>query len=180
MRVEPLPLTLARETLEYEGDISSVVIDNTPWYFLSNTPSDVRDSRINELLPIYRATTDHSFTLRIGQALEIAVFRALRDQASLHHFGAFRDLDEHDDSTLYRKEEPPRFVSGKLIASGPLDFLLAAPTGTIAGVEVKNIRPWIYPKSEDLKEFLRKCCSIDAVPVLIARRISYVARSEVC
>lgn len=51
--------------------------------------------------------------MRMGQALEIAVYRALKDQTTFDTFGAFLDLDDHDDSTLYQKEEPPSSASGR-------------------------------------------------------------------
>ena len=41
-------------------------------------------------------------------------------------------------------------------------------------VEVKNVRPWIYPRDDGLMAFLVKCCELDAVPLLIARRIPFV------
>ena len=42
----------------------------------------------------------------VGQTMEIAVFRALQTQTTLDFLGNYPDLNEHDDSTLYRKEEP--------------------------------------------------------------------------
>jgi hypothetical protein len=41
------------------------------------------------------------------------------------------------------------------------------------GIEVKNVRPWIYSRSNLVRELLLKCTSIDAVPVMIARRIHF-------
>src|SRR5882672_5245356 len=37
--------------------------------------------------------------------------KALRMQNQIISFGHFNDLDAHDDSTLYQKEEPPQAVS---------------------------------------------------------------------
>lgn len=37
----------------------------------------------------------------------------------------------------------------------------------------KNIREWLYPDREEIRELLFKCCSLDVVPVLVARRIHY-------
>ena len=42
-----------------------------------------------------------------------------------------------------------------------------------AGIEVKNIRQWIYPNRDEIRELLFKCCALDVVPVLIARRIHF-------
>lgn len=177
-RVEPIHLTKARQELQRSGIILQRTIKNTPWYYLSESHPETVERRLQKQLPIYSQINDQQFSSRIGQALEIAVFRALRPQSAFNYLGAFSDLDEHDDSTLYKKQEPPLFFTGKRIPSGPLDFiLLSGPLGT-AGVEVKNVRPWLYPDHPEVKNLLLKACTIGVVPVLIARRISYVAFSE--
>jgi hypothetical protein len=89
-------------------------------------------------------------------------------------FGSFRDLHEHDDSTLYKKLEPPEYVSGKSVDGGILDFLLISQEGGVAGLEAKNIREWLYPDRDEVKDLLVKSCSIDAIPVLVARRVPFV------
>jgi hypothetical protein len=87
--------------------------------------------------------------------------------------GGFKDLDEHDDSSLYKKDEPPEIVSGQAMPSkNKLDFMVLGDR-LIGGIEVKNTRPWIYPDSPDVIELLKKCCAVDVVPILIARRIHY-------
>ncbi len=53
--------------------------------------------------------------------------------------------------------------------------MLCGTSAGFAGIEVKNIREWIYPNREEVKELLLKCCAVDAVPILIARRIHYSA-----
>jgi hypothetical protein len=87
--------------------------------------------------------------------------------------GAFPDLDEHDDSSLYQKEEPPSVISGRK-CMGRLDFILSTTAGVFAGVEIKNVREWMYPDRQEVRDLLRKCTSLDIVPVLISRRIPYV------
>jgi hypothetical protein len=63
---------------------------------------------------------------------------------------------------------------------GTLDFLVISQSGTLGGIEAKNVRPWIYPDDDDvLKPLLLKCCISNVLPVLIARRVSYVAFSEI-
>ena len=115
--------------------------------------------------------------MRVGQALEIAVYRALSSQNAIEFLGNFKDLDEHDDSTLFKKEEPPSSISGKTIPTAQkLDFLVRHNSAGWAGIEVKNIREWLYPNREEVKDFIEKCLFLDAVPVLIGRRIPYVTR----
>ena len=92
----------------------------------------------------------------------------------MHYFGNYPDLDAHDNSTLFAKEEPPSSLSGHRIPGDKkLDFLVQHPQGGYAGIEVKNIREWMYPDREEVREMLFKCCAINVVPVLIARRIHY-------
>jgi hypothetical protein len=56
---------------------------------------------------------------------------------------------------------------------GPLDYVVF-PAGECAGIEVKNYRTWLYPRSKEVKELLWKCGDVGAVPVLIARRLPFV------
>ena len=176
-RIDPHVLTTARTTLLERGEIVLRRENNIPWYHLNATPVDVVQQRLDQLRPIYSRTQEHRFKLRIGQALEIAVFRALQDLNAdvpgVHFFGGFRDLDEHDDSTCYSKVEP-EIVSGRRAHRGVVDFVLAAPSGTLAAIEAKNIRQWVYPNRSEVKDLLRKSLELDAVPVLIARRIPFV------
>jgi hypothetical protein len=116
----------------------------------------------------------------MGQCLEIAVYRSLLQQNYLEHLGSFYDLDEHDDRTPYSREDPPRAIGPNIIKGRrKLDFVIRHPTVGWAGIEIKNIRQWVYPHQTILKDFLLKCVELNAVPVLIARRIPFVtARSN--
>jgi hypothetical protein len=65
-------------------------------------------------------------------------------------------------------------LNGRRISGGrKLDFLVQHPQAGYAGIEIKNIREWIYPDREEIRELLSKCCALDVVPVLIAQRIHY-------
>lgn len=174
MRIDPHVLTEVRRDLERLDFVRSIHRDGAPWYYLASTPRSDVEERLTELIPIHEAMTSGDFSIRTGQTLEIAVFRALSAQARLPFLGHFDQLDDHDDSTPYSKEEPPLAISGRRITiGGPLDFVvghLASPVG----VEVKNLRVWIYPRHDGLKAFLSKCCQLHAVPLLIARRFPFV------
>ncbi len=172
MRVEPSILTEARRTLEKEGTIQFEKRGKVPWYFLKETEKEKVDKRLAELVPLHVKTQDGPFTHRLGQTLEIAVMKAL--QASGTAFlGHFSDLDEHDDGTAYTKVEPPLTVSGNKIEKGPLDFIVF-PDGIPTGIEVKNYRTWLYPRSTEVRELLWKCGDANVVPVLIARRLPFL------
>lgn len=173
-RIDPHLLTIARKELETSGQLSTIREHGTPWHHLTGHPPTEVAARLAEQASISRRIGRQQFTMRVGQALEIAVYRALRRQTHLEYFGAFIDLDGHDDATRYRKEEPPSNISGhRMPGDLSLDFLVYSPDGGFAGLEVKNIREWIYPDREEVTSLIHKCCAFDAVPVLICRRYAY-------
>ena len=153
----------------------------TPWYHLPETPALTVETRLSELHDIHDRTLDHRFTVRLGQTLEIAIFQALEtlhaEQPTTHFFGSFRDLDEHDDSTLYSKIEPEAISGRPVSGRSVVDFVLIDPAGNRAAIEAKNVRQWLYPDRQEIRDLLLKSCLLDAVPVLIARRIPYVTFS---
>ena len=172
-RIDPHVLSRARDELLRSGRIAELKHRDISWYYLPETDTQRREARFREQEPIHTALSDDKdLSTRMGQALEIPVFHLLNDQ-SLDFFGRFRDLDQHGDDEAYSKVEPPSDANGREIPGGKkLDFLIAAGGESgLAGIEVKNVRPWIYPDSQHMRDLLLKCCHLDAVPVLIGRRI---------
>lgn len=171
-RVEPLILTQARKLMLNLGEIKKIDRGRTPWFHLSITPMNEVEEWLEVLEPIYEQTQEPMFKQRLGQVLEIAVLKALK--ASERNFlGDYPDLDEHDDSALYEKTEPPLRISGKRIEKGPLDYVVFEPAG-MGGIEVKNYRTWIYPDTTEVRNLLWKCSDVGAVPVLMARRVPFI------
>jgi hypothetical protein len=162
-RIEPFILTQAREQLLRAGRVIPVQRGNTRWFHLLETKDHEVNARLQELEPLYNQTQDGDFKVRAGQTLEIAVYKALTASGQIF-LGGFRDLEEHNDGTLYSRIEPPTTVSGKTIQKGPLDYVVAQ-TGSVAGIEVKNYRTWLYPRSSAVRDLLSKCSDIEAVPV---------------
>ena len=174
-RIDPHVLTTARGELRHQGDIASLRRGAAYWFHLSETSQAVIGQRLALQEPVHTAIQKQNFLMRVGQALEIAVFKALCTQDSLQFFGHFRDLDAHGDDQLYSREEPPSAFSGKEIPNRKrFDFLALHPSAGIAGIEVKNTREWLYPSRDEILDLLWKCCHLDAVPVLIGRRIPFV------
>ena len=174
-RIDPHVLTTARRQLVKEGEVVRLQRENTSWFHLASTPEELLRSRFNEQLPVFRAVHAENFTKRVGQALEIAIFRALMQQDSLVHCGSFADLEDHDDSTLYSKEEPPRSLSGRRLPGKKLlDFICVHRECGGVAVEAKNVRPWLYPHQDEVVDLIAKAVALDCVPVLIARRIPFV------
>jgi hypothetical protein len=173
-RIDPLQLGDARKSMLKDGTLVKIERQNAHWFHLKETPSSQVKERLAILLPIYRRTTRGEIGKRVGQCLEIAVFKALCQQQTMEFLGDFNDLNDHDDTKLYSKTEPPSAVSGRTIAPRSLDFITIHSQTVLAGIEAKNVREWQYPNREEIKELLSKCCSLDIVPVLIARRIPFV------
>jgi hypothetical protein len=65
---------------------------------------------------------------------------------------------------------------GKLPKPASLDAVYTRG-GLQLGVEVKNTRPWVYPMTAAVWVMIRKCLQLDAVPLLIARKIGYLTRT---
>jgi hypothetical protein len=172
-RIDPHVLTDVRRRLIAEGRIAKVDASNAPWFYAGNTMPEVRDARLKELLAVYDPYL--KLARRLGQPLEIAVYRALCMLKDAEFYGRFLDLDKHDDTTMYSKEEPPQHIGNRsLHGKEELDFLLRTADAGFLGIECKNVRHWMYPHVEEIKETLRKCLALNAVPVLIARRIPFV------
>jgi hypothetical protein len=108
LRVDPHILTDARNTLVKSKAL--IRVDDI-WYHRQLVNSAQLAQRLALLKAIHQRTTDRRFVLRLGQTLEISIQRAL-EASGLEFVGAFLDLDNHDDSTLYKKEEPPLRFSG--------------------------------------------------------------------
>jgi hypothetical protein len=169
MRIDPHVLTEARNRLIAAGTLRREVRDNTPWYSRADTDPAAVAARLAELIPLHRQY--QRLGHRICQALEIAIYRALCAQTQLTFFGSFRGLDGPDDA-LYSKDEPPSTISGNTM-EGELDFIAMTPQAILVGLEAKNIREWLYPQREEITQLLQKCTAVDAVPVLVARRIHF-------
>ena len=103
-RIDPHILTQVRNELVNEGAVRKVFYGNAPWYIAAHTPDAFIEQRLNTQLPIYQAFTHGGLAVRLGQTLEIATYRALLE-TDIEFFGRFRDLEAHDDSTPYSKEE---------------------------------------------------------------------------
>ena len=170
-RIDPHVLTMVRNALVESGDLVRVDRQGAPWYHRQDADQAAVERRIAQLSAIHRQF--NSLSQRIGQSLEIAIFRALRAQ-SMVFFGNFPTLEEHDDSRLYSKlDELSAVGSRSLPGDMRLDFILMHPVAGTVGIEAKNIREWLYPDRDEIRELLLKCTAIDAVPVLVARRIQF-------
>lgn len=174
-RIDPHVLTSARNELIDGGSIVRVIHANVPWFHLEAANPAFVASRLAAQLPTYQRLVHHNFTIRLGQTLEIATYRAFALIEGAEYYGMFSDLNDHDDSALYTKVEPPSQIGSRVIPGGKrLDFIFRHPDVGPMGIECKNVREWIYPDREEIIDLLHKCLCLDCVPVFVARRIPFV------
>ncbi|MBU9675197.1 hypothetical protein KTG14_17615 [Planococcus sp. CP5-4_YE] len=55
-------------------------------------------------------------------------------------------------------------------------FAIHKSSHTPIGIEAKNIREWIYPASVEVWRAIARACTLECLPVIIARKISYISR----
>ncbi|MGK0188834.1 MAG: hypothetical protein ACI9R3_004648 [Verrucomicrobiales bacterium] len=75
-----MPLTATSGATKAEliksGEISYRDASGTRWFHLSSTPADDINARLATLCPLYEQLCKHNQLLRLGQTLEIAIFKA--------------------------------------------------------------------------------------------------------
>ncbi len=170
-RPNPHHLSNALSIMIGDGIVIRVDYTNGPWFYLAETPEYFTNEQLSKLKPI--ATRFQSASKRTGQCLEIAIYKALQAQDEMDYFGHFPDLSRPGNTGLYNKVEPPSHFSNRhLPQNKKLDFIITGPEK--AGIEAKNIREWLYPDRDEIRDLLFKTTELDLVPVLIARRIPYV------
>jgi hypothetical protein len=173
-RIDPHILIPVRNRLVQSGDLVRIRQHGRDWYALPNAPPDWIAERIERQFEVLRLTLDNNFSHRVGDALEIAVFRALA-ASPLNSLGGFRGLTPEPTMRALRKEEPPSIFKGReLQGNKRFDFLIGSHVW--AGVECKNIREWLYPDRDEIKHMIQKSIELDMPPILIGRRIPFVTR----
>lgn len=174
-RIDPHILTPVRRALLDVGAVVRVDKGSNTWFHLGNAPQDLVQKRLAEQLGLFQEFTKGDLTLRVGQTLEIAAYRAMLEVPDLEFFGRFADLNDHADDKLYSKEEPPQHLGARSLPGDlRLDFIVRHPSAGYLGMEIKNIREWIYPDRDEITDLIAKCLALNCVPVLVARRIPFV------
>ena len=171
-RVQPHILTPVKNALVKQGRIIQLDHNNAQWLHLAEESPLRVESRLAELRELWAAFIAKQISLRTGQALEVAIFRAIMAADGVTPLGGFSDLDDHNDEKLYSKQELHNF-NGRTLGKRALDFVVAV-AGDYCGIEAKNIRPWLYPHDQEIRAAVQKALTLGVVPVLIARRISFV------
>lgn len=171
-RVQPHILTPVKAALVRSGRLIQLNQNNAQWLHLADENPTRVEARLAELANLQSEFSNRTVVRRTGQALEIAIFRALVAADEVTPLGGFSDLEEHDDEQLYSKEET-RNLNGLSLGQRALDFI-AVIGGDFCGIEAKNVRPWLYPNDNQIREAVAKARTLGVVPVIIARRIPFV------
>jgi len=174
-RIDPHILSPVRNALVQSGLLVRQRAHGVDWYSTADIPTEVALSRIEEQFQVYQLILAGDFNARMGQVLEIAVFRALQD-APLISLGGYRSLTKEKTTTKLRKEEPPAIFSGRELSGNKRFDFIVGHMQYWGGIEIKNVREWLYPDREEIRALLGKAVELNVVPILIARRIPYVTR----
>jgi len=54
-------------------------------------------------------------------------------------------------------------------------FVIDKNNGIPIGIEAKNIREWLYPASVEIWRTVARACTLECLPVIVSRKISYIA-----
>lgn len=174
-RIDPHILNPVRNQMVKEGQLIRHRAHGVDWYSTMDVPTDTFQSRIEEQFAVYQLILHGDFNARMGEVLEIAVYRALQESPLLS-LGGFRKLTTEPTSQKLKKEEPPSIFSGRELSGNKRFDFLVGQDRYWAGIEVKNIREWLYPDREEIRDLLAKAVDLNIPPILIARRIPYVTR----
>jgi hypothetical protein len=153
----------------------------TPWYANTLTAEPAVMGRLADLAPLYASVSRGGFGNLTGDALEVIVYKTLRQihaadprYAYLGHFHLNEPKNQHG---RYRKTQPLKSV-GDRTTQKEADFLQFGHDHGVLCIECKNYREWLYPHSPLITELIIKAHDLGAIPVLVARRIHYTARTN--
>ncbi|MCW1844218.1 hypothetical protein [Prosthecomicrobium hirschii] len=149
--------------------------NDTPWYANIGTSANLVQDKLNVIAPIYN-TISNTLSNVIGDALEVVTFRALnatREVFPRYHFDGFFYLDRPKNRYgRFEQRKAPMELHGRVTNKQP-DFLLHGHDAGTLCIECKNLREWLYPQKPLIKHHIIRCDELNAIPVLIYRRIHY-------
>jgi hypothetical protein len=153
---------------------------SVPWYANPGTPADAVSARLADLAPLYASITRGGFGNLTGDALELVTYKVLdriyKANPRYAYQGHF-DLAAPKTKGRYRKTPPPKAIAGRSTQK-EADFFQFGHTAGPLCIECKNYREWLYPQAPEIAELIIKAADLDAIPVLIARRLHYSARTN--
>lgn len=169
-RAEPVIVTDALRELQQEGAVSIEKVVGLPNFYYLNGHFDLSKpahaARRQEVINLQRQYNSLSQKQAYcGDALETVVWNAINGLKSYMPLGS---------------QGKPLERFGEVELPGSLDFTLLLKEVLLAG-EMKNLREWIYPQSQELWGLLGKAVRLldyekPVLPIFIARKIPYITR----
>jgi hypothetical protein len=138
-------------------------------------------ARLDFLAPLYDSVSGHGFGNLTGDALELIVWKCLRDIYMRNRRFAYQghfDLSKpKNEQGRYRRIQPPKSMGEHTTLKEADFFQFGHEAGSLC-IECKNLREWIYPDHTILKELIIKASDLGMIPVLVARRLHYTTRNN--
>lgn len=170
MRAEPHHLKSALDKLIADGDVIEIAkADKTRLFARSSfdTSKDSDSQRLEFILKEYNKYLNVLTSPTGGLPLETVVQASIESVGpSLHWFGSAGRIPTGDI-----------FDGRSFTGQGKLDHLILESGTDLVGVEDKNIREWIYPRSPLIRTLLKKCVLYGITPLLITRRLPFISRT---
>lgn len=186
MRAEPHIIFNALKIMLRQGQIEhytpKVPLVNAPTFFVPTDFKGAADySRARnfvewrDLFVVSSAQSKYC-----GFVLEKMVFDSILSTNHYHILGSaplyndqgYLDKGKGSEILTYQGNDIYKAEAG----SGFDLFAIHKATDTPIGIEAKNLREWIYPASEEVWRAIARGCTLNCLPVIIARKISFIAR----
>lgn len=182
-RVDPHLITYAIKDMVELNRLAVHVSEkypDVPWYSNVGTKPNKYSEPLETLSDLYHKVSS-ALSNHVGDALEVATFQALRmtrDIEPRYHFDGHFFLNRpKNNHNRFHQRKAPKAVGDNSTDKQP-DFLQYGHNAGILCIECKNYREWVYPSKQFIKHHIIRCDEIDAIPVIIARRIHYSARTN--
>lgn len=182
-RVEPVLLTVALKELKEEEAVKILQVDGINMDFIgapdySGGGDASRFRRIQRLYKEFDAYVklDHY----CGLYLEKLLFDTLLELEDQYHVLGRGPVIGSNDKLIKPSGSEIMFYGGKEVygKAGFDLFAIHKETNIPIGIEAKNIRKWLYSDTEEVWRMIARGCSLGCLPIMAARKISYVTRAR--
>lgn len=186
MRAEPHIIYNALKVMERAGEVERYVsktpLINAPVFYVPTDFKGAADySRARNFIEwrkLFVESSGHS--KYCGFVLEKMIFDSILSTNHYHILGSapaydaqgYLEKGKGSEILTYQGNDIYRADAG----SGFDLFAIHKATDTPIGIEAKNLREWIYPASEEVWRAIARGCTLNCLPVIIARKISFIAR----
>lgn len=177
-RVDPHLISLAIDDMRNLNRLAvhhHPATGETPWYANIGTSAHLVNAKLAVLAPLYN-TVSNTLSNAVGDALEIATFQGLKaawQTSRRYHFDGFFYLDRpKNQHGRFEQRKAPIELHGRVTTKQP-DFLQHGHDAGTLCIECKNFREWLYPQKQLIKHHILRCNELDAIPVIVMRRIHY-------